>query len=341
MSKKIFVKEHSREYSLFRISSWFDCLSIELKKVIGTGVKEACAVYEGGDLVSVYYEPNNLKALFSAVAQKSIQEPEYMKKEIDNFLKVFAKLKPYYIGEKKVQDIKELKVVYQLYSKIWMYTAIVFLIPTLPVDNSLKKLAYKARKDTQEYNETIEKIFKEFIENKYPILKGKSRFILSEEIWSNKIESAKVQQAIKQRSKGFISYKNKLYIGSKEIILNKLGIILNSGKEAEDKKELKGQVAQKGKVTGAVKVVSNEKDIEKVKKGDVLVASMTMPKYLPAMKRASAFITDEGGITCHAAIISREMKKPCIIGTKIATQILIDGVLVEVDADKGIVRIIK
>jgi len=68
---------------------------------------------------------------------------------------------------------------------------------------------------------------------------------------------------------------------------------------------------------------------------------MTMPKYLPAMKRASAFITDEGGITCHAAIISREMKKPCIIGTKIATQILIDGVLVEVDADKGIVRIIK
>jgi pyruvate,water dikinase len=59
------------------------------------------------------------------------------------------------------------------------------------------------------------------------------------------------------------------------------------------------------------------------------------------MKRASAFITDEGGITCHAAIVARELKKPCIIGTKIATQVLKDGDEVEVDAERGIVRIIK
>jgi len=56
------------------------------------------------------------------------------------------------------------------------------------------------------------------------------------------------------------------------------------------------------------------------------------------MKKAVAFVTDEGGITCHAAIISREMKKPCIIGTKIATRALKDGDLVEVDANKGVVR---
>ena len=68
---------------------------------------------------------------------------------------------------------------------------------------------------------------------------------------------------------------------------------------------------------------------------------MTTPDYIPAMKKAAAFVTDEGGITCHAAIIAREMKKPCIVGTKIATQILHDGDLVEVDADKGVVRIIK
>ena len=59
------------------------------------------------------------------------------------------------------------------------------------------------------------------------------------------------------------------------------------------------------------------------------------------MKKASAFITDEGGITCHASIMAREMKKPCIIGTKIATQVLKDGDLVEVDAQRGIVRILK
>ena len=59
------------------------------------------------------------------------------------------------------------------------------------------------------------------------------------------------------------------------------------------------------------------------------------------MKLASAFVTDFGGITCHAAIVSREMKKPCIIGTKIATQVLKDGMEVEVDADNGVVKIIK
>ena len=68
---------------------------------------------------------------------------------------------------------------------------------------------------------------------------------------------------------------------------------------------------------------------------------MTFPSFVVAMKKASAFVTDEGGITCHAAIIARELKKPCIIGTKNATQVLHDGDLVEVDANKGIVKIIK
>ena len=68
---------------------------------------------------------------------------------------------------------------------------------------------------------------------------------------------------------------------------------------------------------------------------------MTTPDMVPIMKKAAAFVTDEGGITCHAAIVSREMKKPCIIGTKIATKILHDGQLVEVDANRGIVKIIK
>ena len=75
--------------------------------------------------------------------------------------------------------------------------------------------------------------------------------------------------------------------------------------------------------------------------GDILVTGMTRPEFVPLMKRSAAIITDEGGITCHAAIISRELGIPCIIGTKVATQVLKDGDMVEVDADKGIVRILK
>ena len=75
-----------------------------------------------------------------------------------------------------------------------------------------------------------------------------------------------------------------------------------------------------------------------MKKGDIIVAAETMPSYITVMRRASAFVTNQGGITCHAAIIARELKKPCIIGTKIATKVLKDGDYVEVDANKVIVR---
>ena len=61
---------------------------------------------------------------------------------------------------------------------------------------------------------------------------------------------------------------------------------------------------------------------------------------MPALLLCSAIVTDEGGIMCHAAIIARELKKPCIIGAKVATKVLKDGDLVEVDAEKGIVRLV-
>ncbi len=105
--------------------------------------------------------------------------------------------------------------------------------------------------------------------------------------------------------------------------------------------EFKGTIACKGKVKGVVKHIVGRDDFAKIEEGDILVTSMTTPEMVPIMKRAAAFVTDEGGVTCHAAIISREMKKPCIIGTKIATQVLKDGDMVEVDAEKGIVRILK
>jgi len=80
--------------------------------------------------------------------------------------------------------------------------------------------------------------------------------------------------------------------------------------------------------------------MDKIEIGDVLIAVMTRPDYLPAMQKAIAFVTDEGGITCHAAIVAREMKKPCVIGTKIATKTFKDGDMVEVDAEKGVVKIL-
>ena len=105
--------------------------------------------------------------------------------------------------------------------------------------------------------------------------------------------------------------------------------------------ELKGLVANQGVIRGPVKIVEVRDDFKKVRKGDIIVATMTRPEYIPIMKMAGGIVTNEGGITCHAAIVSRELNIPCIIGTQIATEVLQDGEVVEVDANHGIINIIK
>jgi len=88
---------------------------------------------------------------------------------------------------------------------------------------------------------------------------------------------------------------------------------------------------------GKVKIILSEKEIGRVEEGDILVTTMTTPDMVPAMRRASAIVTDEGGMTCHAAIVSRELGVPAVVGTGNATKVLKDGMVVTVDGDKGVV----
>jgi phosphohistidine swiveling domain-containing protein len=104
---------------------------------------------------------------------------------------------------------------------------------------------------------------------------------------------------------------------------------------------ISGTVACPGKAKGRIKIINIPGEMGKMNKGDVMVAHTTYPALVPAMKKAAAMITDDGGITCHAAIVSRELRIPCIVGTKTATKALRDGDLVEVDAASGVIRIIK
>lgn len=105
--------------------------------------------------------------------------------------------------------------------------------------------------------------------------------------------------------------------------------------------EISAQIAcpsPQGIVKGQVRIVNTPKDMQNFKVGDVLVSIATTPDIVPAMKKAGAIITELGGLTCHAAIVSRELNKPCLIGAKRATKILKDGQNVEVDTNNGIIR---
>ena len=138
------------------------------------------------------------------------------------------------------------------------------------------------------------------------------------------------------------------------VIVTENGVEEFVGEEAalRRKQELAGDIegihdfggvpASLGRVKGKVKICFGAVDaIAKIEKGDILVASMTTPDFVPAMKKAVAIVTDEGGITAHAAIVARELKIPCIVGTKIATKVLSDGDIVEVNANHAVVTIIE
>lgn len=133
------------------------------------------------------------------------------------------------------------------------------------------------------------------------------------------------------------------YIVGEEVdeIISKLSYV------SIDTNEIKGNVGNKGNYIGKVKKIdfslktNFQHEISVMNKGDVLVSGSTGPEMILACRKAGAIVTDEGGIISHAAIVSRELNIPSVIGTKIATRVLKDGDLVEVDANKGIVKIIK
>lgn len=104
---------------------------------------------------------------------------------------------------------------------------------------------------------------------------------------------------------------------------------------------LKGMLAYAGVVEGKVKIIRDQNDFHKMKKGNILVAPNTRPEFLPVIKIASAIITDEGGMTCHAAIVSRELKIPCVVGVQGATSILKNGERIRVNSKIGMIEQLK
>ncbi len=171
----------------------------------------------------------------------------------------------------------------------------------------------------------------------------------SEFYWFTKKEILSALENNGRLNKNIVQQRQKkfgiIYVSSDERIITggKVDFYLNVLKSKQEKTldKLKGMVASKGHAQGKVRIVTEQNSIKSFKKGEILVAPETTPDYISAMKIASAIITDIGGLTCHAAIVSRELRKPCIIGTKIATQVLKDGDWVEVDANMGVVKIIK
>ncbi len=144
------------------------------------------------------------------------------------------------------------------------------------------------------------------------------------------------KKSFKERQKGYVVG----FVDRKKVFIeggDAVSLLEYFEKVETGTNKVKGQVACKGNVVGVVRVIHNMRSFKEFKDGEILVTRMTSPDFIPLLKKAKAIVTDEGGLSCHAAIVSRELGVPCVIGTKIATKIFKDGDKVEVDANSGFI----
>ncbi len=204
------------------------------------------------------------------------------------------------------------------------------------------KLKFEARAILNEFY-NYNHIFKLYVEEIGRRLQRKDAEWLGHEEIVALLEGKKVPLSTRGSKHWVLANKTdwKLVIGKQaENIINSFNNHFFNAKSGE----VRGTIANKGVYTGTAKILrtvfsdSITKEMKKVQKGDVLIANTTGPEVMAACERAGAIVTDEGGITSHAAIVSRELGIPCIVGTKKASIVFSDGDIVVVDANKGIVR---
>ena len=193
-------------------------------------------------------------------------------------------------------------------------------------------------RDADTYFDSNDKLMRASLIALYPELKGYENCILKSEI-----KNPPSLEILKVRKKSFVVIGEEFAEQTtiRKYLAKHPEYHLHIEIPPADSSTLIGQVGNKGYAKGIVRIMKRKEQISEAQEGDIIVSTMTTPDFVPAMQKAAAIITDEGGITCHAAIVARELNKPCVIGTKFATEILKDGDEVGVDADNGIVKILS
>lgn len=348
-----FQKFFSREIPLVVMEYWHRGEYKELYKILNrTTHFNPLFIRNLNQLTDVYYDMNNpdtaLQPLF-----------DYFKDNDDKFnllVEEFEIKQKYISGLLNNFEIKSFSKLFDAIAEAWGYLPI--WVHFGSTDNksiraNIVETSYKLRDKFQEIEYKAGEILLSAIKDKYPKLKEYSDVISAQEVVSNKTPDL---TELKERKYSFIFFEGQILTKiSKGEFVKKYQVVLvddlatigednlnnESKADNEDVELVRGRVAYPGFAKGRVRIVMSKSQLDTIQDGEILVTNMTTPEFVPALKKVVAFITDEGGITSHAAIVAREMKKPCIIGTKNATKKLKSGDEVEVDANAGVVTILK
>ena len=316
---------------------WQEDLSKEVKTLLGNPPNTNFAIYDVTEGVSDgYYDEKVLSNFEKHIIKKIRNDKEFVSKVMEWFKEKLDPLEKIWRVGKALKTREDLIGFYHQTVLASAGLDVAYFTPKIgAISNKDKRLAMNMRKRSDDFTPANDRIITQTLERLYPKLGKYSQCISIGELKANKVPGI---ESLKERYQHYIYFNHKLFTNiSFNSFVSKFHLSVKKEKIIQTN-EIKGQVGMKGIVVGKVRVVIKKENIKDLKIGEVLVAPMTTMNFLPAMRKAAAIVTDEGGVTCHAAIVARELKKPCIIGTRIGTKLLRTGDYVKVDATKGIVR---
>jgi phosphohistidine swiveling domain-containing protein len=338
--KRTYSRYFARDFTLPLIETWCRAETTDPRqwtKKRNPELPFEIFIRENG-IVTDYFNPKGLDWINGELKRLMEGDQEFAKRAIGEFSKRAKIIKPVWQKRKVLDRMGLVKYLHRLRDAWAWYEATWWIMEMVDPKSEEFKLCRSARINNERMVPDSDVVIKKSLRKIYPKLSGLVDALLVGEIDLNKLPP---QEELKKRLQKYSYANTKLYAGKGIPEMEKrFGISIENGEEKKVS-EFKGQVAYPGIAKGRVRILMKREEVAKLKTGEIIVSPMTMPDYVPAMKRAAAIVTDEGGVTCHAAIVARELKKPCIIGTKIATEVLRDGDMVEVDATKGTIKIIK
>lgn len=337
-----YERSFSRDFSLPSVEAWVRGETTNPKQ--WTTKKQPFLPYivthRADDTVHFYYNLQGVEWVQDLLVKMARNDKDFLARVEKTVLQKLTYIRPIYEKQKTLsldqlkRFLRELEDGYPWFEAMWWFCQ---MDEKKLVGLHLEKIQ-EVRELTDVLCNSSDTVIRKSLARLYPALGDLSSVLSTKEIIS-KIHPQK--EALKQRYDGYFFTNNQLFTGIDITMLAKKLHIHIEQEKIKKMSKLTGDIANKGFVKGKVRRVMGHKQIHEVKTGEILVSPMTIPDFLPAMVKAAAYVTDEGGILCHAAIVAREFNKPCIVGTKFATKIFHNGDLVEVDANKGIVTLLN
>lgn len=332
-------------YTLISCSYWGPQYHTALQRILGVSFNHTLFIHRKGT-VSFYIANEEFRSLGKYLADKSVQDYSYAREmclelqkntdilepllnnlqstipsweQYQEFYPVFERHLAYHVFVKKTIDFlpsEHLEKLLPDFTAARLYSEKIYSQSEEFFRNIMKAIALKENRESNLLTCLTQEEFETYLQN---------GSLPGDEILAPRFEACALY---------FENDTVILLLGDEVGQLESL-LVAENGKDAS---ELQGICAYGGKVQGIARIVPDPHMITEFNEGDILVTGMTRPEFMPLIEKASAIVTEAGGILSHAAITAREFKKPCIVGTQIATKVFKDGDMLEVDAITGIVR---